>query len=130
MQLKGKSNTAQTVRKVEPYIWLLPSILMMGVMILIPIITVFQSSFSEISKAGVNRGWNGIENYIAVFNNPTFWNTLKNTLIWTVVVVGLSTVIGFTLAMILNVQFKGRKFARAVIVFPWATALIIHSCTA
>lgn len=127
MQLKAKSNTLQTVRKVEPYIWLLPSILMMGVMILIPIITVFQSSFSEISKAGVNRGWNGIENYITVFNNPTFWNTLKNTLIWTIVVVGLSTVIGFTLAMILNVQFKGRKIARAVIVFPWATALIIQA---
>lgn len=125
--MKVTSQTLQSVRKVEPYVWLLPSILMMGVMILIPIVTVFQSSFSEISKAGVNRGWNGIANYISIFNNPTFWHTLKNTLVWTVVVVGLSTVIGFTLAMILNVQFKGRKIARAVIVFPWATALIIQA---
>ncbi|MBQ8384304.1 MAG: sugar ABC transporter permease [Spirochaetaceae bacterium] len=127
MEKKVSSQTFQSVKKIEPYIWLLPSILMMGVMILIPIFTVFQSSFSEISKVGVNRGWNGIANYIAVFNNPTFWNTLKNTLIWTIVVVGLSTAIGFTLAMILNVQFKGRKIARAVIVFPWATALIIQA---
>ena len=127
MEKKVSSQTFQSVKKIEPYIWLLPSILMMGVMILIPIFTVFQSSFSEISKVGVNRGWNGIANYIAVFNNPTFWNTLKNTLIWTLVVVGLSTAIGFTLAMILNVQFKGRKIARAVIVFPWATALIIQA---
>ena len=125
--MKVTSQTLQSVRKVEPYVWLLPSILMMGVMILIPIVTVFQSSFSEISKAGVNRGWNGIANYISIFNNPTFWHTLKNTLVWTVVVVGLSTVIGFTLAMILNVQFKGRKIARAIIVFPWATALIIQA---
>lgn len=127
MEKKVSSQTFQSVKKIEPYIWLLPSILMMGVMILIPIFTVFQSSFSEISKVGVNRGWNGMANYIAVFNNPTFWNTLKNTLIWTIVVVGLSTAIGFTLAMILNVQFKGRKIARAVIVFPWATALIIQA---
>ena len=127
MEKKVRSQTFQSVKKIEPYIWLLPSILMMGVMILIPIFTVFQSSFSEISKVGVNRGWNGIANYIVVFNNPTFWNTLKNTLIWTIVVVGLSTAIGFTLAMILNVQFKGRKIARAVIVFPWATALIIQA---
>ena len=125
--MKVTSQTLQSVRKVEPYVWLLPSILMMGVMILIPIVTVFQSSFSEISKAGVNRGWNGIANYISIFNNPTFWHTLKNTLVWTVVVVGLSTVIGFTLAMILNVQFKGRKIARVIIVFPWATALIIQA---
>ncbi len=127
MEKKVRSQAFQSVKKIEPYIWLLPSILMMGVMILIPIFTVFQSSFSEISKVGVNRGWNGIANYIVVFNNPTFWNTLKNTLIWTIVVVGLSTAIGFTLAMILNVQFKGRKIARAVIVFPWATALIIQA---
>lgn len=127
MEKKVSAQTFRSVKRIEPYIWLLPSILMMGVMILIPIFTVFQSSFSEISKVGVNRGWNGIANYIAVFNNPTFWNTLKNTLIWTVVVVGLSTAIGFTLAMILNVQFKGRKIARAVIVFPWATALIIQA---
>ena len=125
--MKASSKTLQSMRKVEPYVWLLPSILMMGVMILIPIVTVFQSSFSEISKAGINRGWNGIANYISIFNNQTFWHTLQNTLVWTIVVVGLSTVIGFTLAMILNVQFKGRKIARAVIVFPWATALIIQA---
>ncbi len=125
--MKGSSQPVQSFKKIEPYVWLLPSTLMMGVMILIPIVTVFQSSFSEISKVGVNRGWNGIANYVAVFNNPTFWHTLQNTLAWTVVVVGLSTVIGFTLAMILNVQFKGRKIARAIIVFPWATALIIQA---
>ena len=49
-------------RRVEPYIWLLPSIVMMGVLILIPIVTVFQTSFSEISKAGVFKGFNGIDN--------------------------------------------------------------------
>lgn len=125
--MKVSSKTLQSMRKVEPYVWLLPSILMMGVMILIPIVTVFQSSFSEISKAGINRGWNGVANYISIFKNQTFWHTLQNTLVWTIVVVGLSTVIGFTLAMILNVQFKGRKSARAVIVFPWATALIIQA---
>lgn len=125
--MKVRSKTLQSMRKVEPYVWLLPSILMMGVMILIPIVTVFQSSFSEISKAGINRGWNGVANYISIFKNQTFWHTLQNTLVWTIVVVGLSTVIGFTLAMILNVQFKGRKIARAVIVFPWATALIIQA---
>lgn len=122
-----KPQTLQTFKKVEPYIWLLPSTLMMGVMILIPIITVFQTSFWEVSKVGVYKGFNGIDNYIEVFNSQIFWNTLKNTAIWTVVVVGLSTIFGFILAMVLNTKFHGRKFVRAVIVFPWATALIIQS---
>ena len=44
-----------------------------------------------------------------------------------VVVVGVSTVFGFILAMVLNQDFRGRKFVRAVVIFPWATALIIQS---
>ncbi len=115
------------LKRVEPYIWLLPSILMMCVMILVPILTVFRTSFSEISKSGVNKGFNGVDNYISIFNNPVFWKTLQNTLIWTVVVVGLSTLIGFILGMVLNQKFHGRKIARAIVVFPWATALVIQS---
>ena len=114
-------------KRAKPYLWLLPSIVLMVVLILIPIITVFQTSFCEISKAGVNRGFNGVDNYITIFHEPTFWHTLGNTAIWTVVVVGLSTIIGFILAMVLNQEFHGRKIARAIVVFPWATALIIQS---
>ena len=114
-------------KTIEPYIWLLPSILLMVVLILVPIISVFQTSFCEISKAGVNRGFNGIENYKAIFQNQIFWHTLLNTLIWTVVVVLISTILGFIMAMVLNQEFHGRKLARAILVFPWATALIIQS---
>ena len=52
---------------------------------------------------------------------------LKNTLVWTVAVVGISTLLGFILAILLNNEFKGRKLARAVIVFPWATTLIVQA---
>ena len=124
---KRKPQTLETFKKVEPYIWLLPSALMMGIFILLPIFTVFKTSVWEVSKVGVYRGFTGLDNFKAIFANQIFWNTLKNTAIWTVVVVGLSTVFGFILGMVLNTEFKGRKFVRAVIVFPWATALIIQS---
>ena len=115
------------MKKIEPYIWLLPSILMMGCMIMIPIFNVFRASVTEISKVGVYKEFNGFANYISVFKKQTFWHTLQNTVVWTIVVVGLSTLIGFILALVLNVEFHGRKLVRAVIVFPWATALIIQS---
>ena len=99
----------------------------MGVMILVPIFSVFQTSFSEISKSGVNRGFNGVTNYLWVFQNATFWNTLLNTVIWTIVVVGLSTILGIILGLVLNEKFHGRKIVRAIVVFPWATALVIQS---
>lgn len=114
-------------KKLEPYVWLLPSMMLMAVMILVPIITVFQLSMSQITRAGVIRGFNGFENFQAVFASPAFWHTLKNTLVWTVSVVGISTLLGFIIAMVLNQEFLGRKFVRAIVVFPWATSLIIQS---
>ena len=111
----------------QPYVWLFPSVVLMVTMIVIPIISVFRISFSEVGRSGVVKGLNGIQNYKEVFENPTFWHTLQNTVIWTVAVVGLSTVIGFVLALVLNQEFRGRKIVRAIVIFPWATALVIQA---
>ena len=127
MNKRAKPQTLQTMRKVEPYIWLLPSIILMVVLILVPIFTVFRISFTEVGRSGKLGDFNGVANYLAIFEDPIFWMTLRNTVIWTIAVVGISTIIGFVLAMVLNTKFKGRKFVRAVVIFPWATALIIQS---
>lgn len=52
---------------------------------------------------------------------------LKNTLVWTVAVVVILTVFGFILALVLNNTFRFRKAVRAIVVFPWATSLIIQA---
>jgi multiple sugar transport system permease protein len=113
--------------KWEPYIWLLPSILLIAVFVIFPIIIVFKLSFSEISKAGVVGGWNNFENFRAVFRDPAFGTVMLNTLVWVIAVVGLSTLLGFITAMALNVEFHGRRIARSVVVFPWATSLVIQA---
>lgn len=117
----------KTMTAIQPYVWLLPSVVLMVTMIVIPIISVFKISFSDVGRSGLVKGLNGIQNYLDIFEDPTFWHTLQNTIVWTVVVVGLSTVIGFVLAMVLNQEFRGRKIVRAIVIFPWATALVIQS---
>lgn len=114
--------------RTEPYLWILPSVLLMSIFIIVPIGCVFYMAFSKISKAGIVKGFNGIENFSKVLGSKAFSVVLSNTLVWTVVVVGLSTVLGFILALLLNNKFKGRKIARAIIVFPWATTLVIQAC--
>lgn len=111
----------------EPYLWILPSIILMSIFIIIPIGYVFYMAFSQVSKTGLVKGFNGIVNFQKVLKSGAFSIVLKNTLIWTILVVVLSTVLGFILALILNNEFKGRKIARAIIVFPWATTLVIQA---
>ena len=112
---------------VEPYLWLLPSILLMTIFILFPIFEVFRTSMSEVSKAGLIKGFCGLDNFTKVLKGSTFKIVLKNTLVWTIAVVVLSTVFGFILALVLNNKFRFRKAVRAIVVFPWATSLIIQA---
>ena len=111
----------------EPYIWIAPSVILMSIFIIVPIFFVFRMALSKVTRAGLIKGFTGLENFISVVNNPAFGGVLWNTVVWTVAVVGLSTLLGFILALILNNEFKGRKIARAVIVFPWATTLVIQA---
>ena len=113
--------------KIEPYIWIAPSVILMAIFIVTPIFKVFQLSMNKVTRAGKLKGFNNFENFTNVMKDPAFSLVLKNTILWTVAVVVISTLLGFILALILNNEFKGRKIARAIVVFPWATTLVIQA---
>ena len=115
------------LRRAEPYLWIAPSVILMAIFIVTPILKVFQMAANKVSRTGQLRGFNNFENFATVLKNPTFGLVLKNTIVWTIAVVVLSTVLGFVLALILNNKFRGRKIARAIVVFPWATTLVIQA---
>ena len=120
-------NKTPFLRRIEPYLWILPSVILMSIFIIVPIGQVFRMAFSKISRTGQIKGFGGLENFIEVIDSRTFSIVLKNTIVWTIAVVVLSTLLGFILALLLNNEFKGRKIARAIVVFPWATTLVIQA---
>ena len=120
-------NSPLNRHKWEPYLWLLPSIILIAVFVVFPIIIVFKLSFSEISKAGVIGGYIGFQNYKDAVHLPAFKTVMLNTFWWVISVVGISTILGFIVAMVFNQKFRGRKIARAILVFPWATSLVIQA---
>ena len=123
-----KKNTPRRLGStIEPYIWILPGVILMAIFIIVPIGFVFRMAFSQVTKASLIKGFAGFDNFSKVLGGGKFTMVLKNTVVWTVLVVVLSTVLGFILALILNNQFKGRKVARAIVVFPWATTLVIQA---
>ena len=114
-------------KKWIPYLWLLPSLILMSVFVVFPILIVFRLAFSEISRAGVVGGFIGFDNFVAAIHDKAFGTVMLNTAVWVVSVVGLSTLIGFIVAMALNTEFFGRKIARSIVIFPWATSLVIQA---
>ena len=120
-------NSIPVRHKWEPYLWLLPSILLMLIFVVFPVAIVFKLSFSEISRAGVVGGFIGLNNFREAVSSDAFATVMANTGIWVVAVVGLSTLLGFVVALVLNEEFIGRKVARSIVVLPWATTLVIQA---
>ncbi|MBQ9197480.1 MAG: sugar ABC transporter permease [Clostridia bacterium] len=120
-------NTILVRKKWIPYLWLLPSIILMTVFVVFPILIVFRLSFSEISRAGVVGRFIWFDNFVAAVNDKAFGVVMQNTAVWVISVVGISTLLGFIIAMVLNTEFFGRKIARSIVIFPWATSLVIQA---
>lgn len=126
MKIALKKNKL-TKEDLRPYIWIIPSVLLMMCMIVMPVFTVFKLSVSNVGKSGLIKGFCGFDNFVAIFSDSVFWLSLFNTVIWTIVVVSISTILGFIFALALNRPFFGRKIARAIVIFPWATSLTIQA---
>jgi multiple sugar transport system permease protein len=71
--------------------------------------------------------WIGFENYAYALTDPTFLQAIGRTLYFTISSVGLEALFGVLVALLLNQQFPGRAFCRALLVLPWAIPTIVNA---
>lgn len=128
--MKGKALTkkGRFLKTAEPIFWLLPCLILMGVFILYPVINVIYMSFCNIGRSGLVKSFGTLDNYREVFAHKAFGRVIINTFVWTIAIVGISTVFAMILALVLNTKFVGCKIARAALVIPWGTSLMVFAC--
>lgn len=103
-----------------PYLLVLPILIYEGIFIILPILNQFVSSFTtDVIGAGPVK-WVGLANYDRLWNDSEFWMALRVTLMYVVLVVLASVGIGLISATLLNLTFRGRSIARAIVTLPWA----------
>lgn len=106
---------------------LVPSIILIGVMIIYPAINTIYQSFFEIrtQTAALGARFVGIQNYIKAFHDQHFWDTLWWTLAFTAVSVLAELIIGMGLALIMNKNIPGQGLIRTAILIPWAIPTVV-----
>lgn len=109
------------------YLLLFPAVALLIVFMFYPIINVITMSFLKVDMLGRFQAFIGIDNYKRLFVDPKFWTVVTRTVVWTVLAVLVKTVVGITYALLLNVQFNGRKIARALLIIPWAAPVPISA---
>jgi len=97
-----------------------PALLFLTVVILIPVLRVIALSFSQMSaQGGMAAHWNGLQNYLRLWQDGRWWIDLRNTAVFTVSSVAAEMVLGVAFALLLHRRFRGRGLARALVMLPW-----------
>ncbi|MER6732511.1 carbohydrate ABC transporter permease [Streptomyces puniciscabiei] len=111
-----------------------PTLLVLTIVVLYPTVMALRESLYGPKgldpKTGFIRSTEpfvGLRNYADILGaaGDRFWNAFWNTTFFTVVTVGLETVIGVTMALIMHRAFSGRALVRASILVPWAVPTAI-----
>jgi len=105
-----------------PYLLVAPALLIVVAVVFIPVLNAILMSFQSYDlRRPSDIAFIGFNNYIAVFKDTLFWQSVLRTVIWVVFGVGFQFVFGFCLALLLNKNFKGRGLVRSVSLIPWVT---------
>ncbi|MEU2711500.1 sugar ABC transporter permease [Streptomyces sp. NPDC007205] len=111
-----------------------PTLLVLAVVVLYPTLMALHESLYGPKGLDPRTGFIrtaepfvGLHNYADILgaDGDRFWNAFWNTTFFTVVTVGLETVIGVAMALIMHQAFRGRALVRAGILVPWAVPTAI-----
>lgn len=121
------TDTATGTRRVRwlPYLFVATAVLYLVLFMGVPIGSGIRLGFTDTSILNPNAGqFIGADNYSAILADHGFWATLWVTLVYTAFTVVFSLVLGVVSAVAINNAFRGRAFARAVLIMPWAAPTV------
>lgn len=99
------------------YIFPLPAVLAILVLIVAPVLANFVLSLYDFFVGG-SPTFIGVENYERAFTDSRVWNGIRNTFYFTFTAVPLQLVLGVAIAVLFNRDFPGKGLARTVILLP------------
>lgn len=108
--------------KIEPYLYLIPCVLVFGIFLFYPFFKTIYLSFFKTDKMGLPKLFIGFGNYINLLTTRSFYNSLIVTLIFVVIVVAGSMLLGLTAAVLCNKAFPGIRFFSTAYALPMAIA--------
>lgn len=116
-------------QKREGWLLLAPALIILTAITVSPLLQTVWLSFTdkEITSRPQAVNWIGLENYSWTLTDPDFQEALGRTFYFTVVSVGLETVIAVAVALLLNLEFHGRNVLRTLIILPWAMPTIVNA---
>lgn len=119
-----KEKKKKSVRKnLVAYMFIAPNFIGFAVFTMIPIIIAFGLAFCQWDGNNAAK-FVGFKNFIDLFHDTFFLNSLLNTFIYSVGTVPLTIAVALGLAILLNQKIIGRGVFRTISCFPYVASII------
>ncbi|MGH8892034.1 MAG: carbohydrate ABC transporter permease [Actinomycetes bacterium] len=109
------------------WVFLAPTVIYVVALVAVPFGLAIAFAFSDVTSGDPSYDWAGFRNFSRVFDDPVFWQSLWNTLIFTTVSMAFIVVFGKILANILIADFRGKWLVRFLVLLPWTTPVALSS---
>lgn len=106
---------------------LAPALIYIVLLLGFPFLLSIYYSLSDITVGTRAMQFVGLENFRRIVQNPTFWRSLGNALVFTLVSQALVVVLAKILALALLRDFRGKWLVRLLILLPWVAPISLGS---
>jgi multiple sugar transport system permease protein len=112
---------------VQAVFWAGPALLYLGLFIAYPFFMSIYLSVSSARAGSPEYHFVGLQNYRRLFADPVFWQTVRNSFVFTIGSEAIRLVIGLPLAFALNRSFKGKRLVQGLILIPFIIPIALSS---
>jgi multiple sugar transport system permease protein len=110
-------------RKLAPWLFLAPGMLVFIVYVIFPIFQSIWISFHDWDGLGP-KTWVGVQNYADLLDDDSFYTSLKNNIIWLVLYL-LAIPAGLAVALFLNQTVAGIRLYKSLFFFPFVISQVV-----
>ncbi len=108
-----------------PWALLTPQLLVVGVFFFWPAAQALIQSVQQQDAFGSTITWVGFDNFLTLWNDSTYLDSFKTTLIFSVLVTSLGLSIALMLAVFADRILHGATFYKTVLILPYAVAPVV-----
>lgn len=105
--------------QIRPWLFLFPALFALAIYLAYPVVATLWLSFHD--KTG--EAFVGLDNYRTMLGEPKFWESLKNNMLWLIVVPAMSTAFGLLAAQLTD-RIGWGNIAKSLIFMPMAISFV------
>lgn len=124
-QMKSSKKKKFKMSSLTPWLFLLPSIIVLVTFLIYPILKAFEWSVLDYKIIAGHGDFVGLANFKEIFTDDKFWSALLHTLIFLVIVLPLNIFLPMILAVLVNQKLKGETTFRVLYYLPVITPMVV-----